>query len=401
MKRGLSARIPTVKSPLALAPRADNLGFTLLELLIASFLLGVVVLALWSLFSVYAGLMEAGFRRVEQTQVVRAIVEQLRTDLRHAIQDPVGGLRAPRPGGAPVRRFGLWGTSNELRFDILQPPPAFDLAESSSEVGQGEPLTGPQRLPELRTVYYRFSAPLETDRQSVDEIGDGLQASEAGVLVQPGQEAEALRLPGLLRWEKDFETPEKTATGEVPPAELVGSATAPSLGDIGSTGETGQQPTLGELYSHLQSLYGPEVLYVPEVTELEFRYFDGQSWSTSWDSLSRQALPVAIEVKFRIDPQTRLARQTIVQPTGPQPGQEDQQIGPVAAPSGGEVFRVVIEIPGSPRFEGPRAPARPAAGESRIVLPRPSIPPRPLPLARPLEPRPQLLPSDQWMRVSP
>ncbi|MCS7238031.1 MAG: prepilin-type N-terminal cleavage/methylation domain-containing protein [Thermoguttaceae bacterium] len=375
-------------------------GFTLLELLIASFLISVVVLALWGLFSVYAGLMDAGFRRVEQTQVVRALAEQLRSDLRHAIQDPVGGLRTPRTGAAPVRRFGLWGTSTELRFDVLQPPPSFDLAGTSGQKEAGFEGDTAERLPELRTVYYRFSPPQAP--QLEPRSAQFSQETDLGTDQDRAINLDRVNLPGLLRWEKDFETPEGKASLEE--SITGGSATGETslVGVSRSLTQSGEQATLPALHAQLQSLYGPQVLYIPEVVELEFRYFDGRSWSSSWDSLSRQALPVAVEVRFRIDPDFRAEGAA-----GPQDGATqllqagENEMPAERPPTAGESFRVVIDIPGSPRFEGPRSPAPAESPQSPPLVTRPVIPPRPLPLARPVEPRPQLLPSDQWMRVSP
>ncbi len=39
---------------------------------------------------------------------------------------------------------------------------------------------------------------------------------------------------------------------------------------------------------------------VPEIAWLEFRYFDGSSWRTSWESESSGQLPVAVEMRFEL-----------------------------------------------------------------------------------------------------
>jgi hypothetical protein len=41
--------------------------------------------------------------------------------------------------------------------------------------------------------------------------------------------------------------------------------------------------------------------FVPEVSWLEFRYFDGSSWSDSWDSAGGRGLPVAVEIRYFVD----------------------------------------------------------------------------------------------------
>jgi prepilin-type N-terminal cleavage/methylation domain-containing protein len=374
-------------------------GFTLLEMLIASFLIGVIVTALWSLSSVYTRLFEAGLHRVETVQVVRALVEQLRKDLLHAVQDPIGGISTTERRSVPVRRFGLFGTETELRLDVLQPLP---------EGGQGEPEYGDRhtatagsrkaRLPELRTVYYRFHAfqsSLGSSQDSDQPVGGPLESSQKLPI-----------LPGLIRWEEDFETPLSQKT------ESSTSVSGLGLGGMGKEERRQQegfpasfssQLSLPELYQELEKTFGEQVLYLPEVVDFRLRYFDGQSWSSRWDSLARRALPVAIEVVFRVEleaegPEDRLAGEggtgTSPQSVGSETGQMAESRRP------GQIYRIVVEIPGSPRFQGARR-VTPVTERPRMppVPVRPAVPPRP-PLPRPVEPPRPLAPADQWMRVS-
>jgi hypothetical protein len=43
-------------------------------------------------------------------------------------------------------------------------------------------------------------------------------------------------------------------------------------------------------------------LLAPEVNYLEFRYFDGLDWYTEWDSEQMESLPVAVEITIGLDP---------------------------------------------------------------------------------------------------
>ena len=103
---------------------------------------------------------------------------------------------------------------------------------------------------------------------------------------------------GLLRREMDWETAiglagmshdSSTSSGFGQPAMAVPlpSVTETDLDTI-SEEESG-----GEFQDEAITL-------VPEVVGLEFRYFDGQTWSSQWDSWQREALPVAIEVTFHV-----------------------------------------------------------------------------------------------------
>ncbi len=392
------------KFPKALTPgftceQGWSAGFTLLEMLIASFLIGVIVTALWSLSSVYARLFETGLRRVETVQVVRALVEQLRKDLLHAVQDPIGGIPTTERRSVPVRRFGLFGTETALRLDVLQPSP--EGGQGELEYGDRRTATaGPRkaRLPELRTVYYRFQSFQHSvgSSQGIDQPVEGPLESSRRLPI----------LPGLIRWEEDFETPLSQKSETSP------SVSGFSLGGLGEEVSRQQesfpasfssQASLPELHQELEKTFGKQVLYLPEVVDFRLRYFDGQGWSSRWDSLARRALPVAIEVIFGVElepegPERRLQTAGEAGPSGQSVGSEVGQLA--ESRRTGQMYRIVIEIPGSPRFQGARR-MTPVTEQPRMppVPVRPAVPPRP-PLARPIEsPRP-FAPADQWMRVS-
>ena len=52
----------------------------------------------------------------------------------------------------------------------------------------------------------------------------------------------------------------------------------------------------GTLYGGSTDAGTREQVLAPEATALEFRYFDGTEWLTSWSSSERGAVPVAIEI---------------------------------------------------------------------------------------------------------
>jgi hypothetical protein len=43
-------------------------------------------------------------------------------------------------------------------------------------------------------------------------------------------------------------------------------------------------------------------LISPEIVEIQFRYYDGSEWYTSWDSDESAGFPLAIEVTMVLDP---------------------------------------------------------------------------------------------------
>lgn len=86
---------------------------------------------------------------------------------------------------------------------------------------------------------------------------------------------------------------------------------------LGQLGQLGVGPTVtGGLFRReidrsiavhqgLQGVQGPDEysqVVAAEVVEIAFRYFDGESWSTSWDSEDRGGFPIAVEVMIWVDP---------------------------------------------------------------------------------------------------
>ena len=108
--------------------------FTLLEVLIASVLIAVLMAAVWHVLDLYSDMFERGERRTEESQLVRTLAQQFSDDLAGAIQDPVF-IDPDSPGPTGARRFGLYGSSRELRIDVLQIP-AFETAPAVT--GQGD-----------------------------------------------------------------------------------------------------------------------------------------------------------------------------------------------------------------------------------------------------------------------
>ena len=45
---------------------------------------------------------------------------------------------------------------------------------------------------------------------------------------------------------------------------------------------------------------GRDLFHVPQITAIEFRYYDGQKWEEEWDSWERRKLPLLVELLFRI-----------------------------------------------------------------------------------------------------
>lgn len=348
--------------PARVRDKGNCAGFTLLEIVIATLLLAVLMGAVWGLLGTYGSLFEEGQARAEQTQLIRSLMEQIGSDLQSAIQDDAAVDAASRDSGAAVRRFGFFGTERELRLDVLQPVP---LPQDNGQSGvamlaDGGLPTG--NVPELHTVYYQFREP--------------------GTLTGG---AEPLARTGLTRREVDYQTPyDETA---VPPPSGQGGGIAGAATAGAGTAET----------------VDDSILWVPEVAGLGFRYFDGQGWTTQWDSIQRKSLPVAVEVTLRVRAPAEEVPEPAAAAIDEAPEDREDLAGDAAQTVAAEpdlpTYRTVIFLASANLQEQvERKPQRPSRPIVRRVSPRPR--PQPQPVRPRSRPERTVMP-DQWMRTGP
>jgi len=304
----------------------DFAGFTLLEVLLTSLLASVVMLALWSLSDIYLRMFASGRKKVEETQIVRGLTSLLAKDLSQVIQladfDPnsssvpgsipnampipnpaqVGlrGLSAANPsptfplGANPAAndrfgsgtisgaqstvprgtqsietltpRFGLFGTKQALRLIVLQTDPR--TTREPLELADFVPQPGQARTPvatELRTIEYTFLRQYESSTADQQHPG------------------------GFVRREWAWET---WAGNRL--ATRVAAAAGASISLL-----PGDFPEWGAA-DDLSLKSGRDLFHVPQITAIEFRYYDGQKWEEEWDSWERRKLPLLVELLFRI-----------------------------------------------------------------------------------------------------
>lgn len=347
------------------SPRRRSAAYTLLEMIVATALCSILLVGLWTLYSTYANLFDRGQARVERSQLCRALMQQIADDLQAAIQDPIPGLPDRQWGEAQRRRFGFSGTSSDLRVDVLQitPRQGSRIPVGAARQSNDAPAA---RVPELRTIFYTFT--------SASSVVDD---PESPIAAMPR---------GLIRRELDFETPiddqDEWAAGSATGASLVGEnpfedAQSPRQPD-GQAGSTAD--AVDDRWT-----------WVPEVVSVQFRYFDGVGWTSSWNSLQRNSLPVAVEVRIGLaDPSA--SDQTVAEPV-------EDPLEEVAAPVSAPVtqLRMVVDLPGSAEYRRRREAPKPAAETApRVTAPR-IAPPR---WTSPSTPKPSPQRSEDWLRTS-
>ena len=344
-------------------------GFTLLEVLLATVLMSALLMTLWSLIGTYTSLFETGAAKTEQSQIARALLQQICDDLQNAIQDT-----------SAARCFGLAGSSKELRLDILQTVPleaAIESAQadddSSAEVSNqfADPQSGDAsdrvcRAPELRTVYYSFKRPQNSDGEESSQL-EGTDATEL-------EES----LLGLVREEIDFET----------------KSWADSLADDGVSRDEAQTQLATRLADG-------SILWAPEVSGLEFRYFDGDTWQSQWDGIKQRVLPVAVEIRLSVDSSDpRAVRRRAAEDFDEESVSDDDD---TAAQPGAKTYRLVVALPMAGRSQTSSRPDMPPSASphrppslrvKRLEHTPMALPPK----ASTQKYRTPLKSSDKWLR---
>lgn len=235
-------------------------GFTLFEVLIAVGLTSILMAALYSAMDIYFGLQLDSHEEIERHQIARAVLRQMTRDIQSVSfteqelleeeeTEETDELDGNAYGESQIDpetvsmtyTSGLVGTLTDLQLFISRPDPTL------SYVSAQELDTLDQRTGELMLVRYLLA-----------------DTSSAGL------------------------------AGKVADREVLGSSDGP-VGLVRMSGDLYGLSSSFDLAEEEPQLAASKLL-APEVTSVQFRYFDGIAWLEEWDSTELNALPRAIEI---------------------------------------------------------------------------------------------------------
>ncbi len=268
-----------------LRPRA---AFTLLEMLLALGLSAVVIAAIAMAVDIHWRVLDAGRRDVEEAQLARAILTRMADDIRGAVQyDPqqaekLLGQVVPSPtdagelaSAAGLNAAEVQSAMSEMGGDSTDAPsswvpPSIPALYGSTDVLQVDV----SRLPRLDQISAAVGAdPLSPTAQHLTDVQSiAYYLGDAGVA---------------------------SSSQPVDGASAAPSGTASSGGlfrrqlDRAITAWAAEQGTLSNVDVLLEPI-------APEVTRLEFSYYDGSSWYSEWDSVAAGGLPTAVEIAIAL-----------------------------------------------------------------------------------------------------
>ena len=335
-------------------------GFTLLEIMIATLLMAVLLLATWSLLGIYQNQFERNQQRTERAQLIRSVRQRLEDDLRRCLVDslhenPSSASSATAEEADPDQAASVLSASVPAANDNTDTPPAStslfsEQADPLDALNPLDPLDaagmsslGPDLAAELAQEVWLQPAiglrgnarglvldalqPLEpamattSESSDVRELRDEQQAPPPDVVRRViylfTDEATSLRQgrpPGLLRceWtERELLTLQTIAAGgdlyillenlvaDWPVVEATGTNTGPMASEsLRDPLDLNRQASaeMEQVTTHIEQ----RVDLLPEISAFRLRYFDGGGWRDRWDSRQEQMLPVAIELRFDV-----------------------------------------------------------------------------------------------------
>ena len=261
-------------------------GFTLVEVIISISLGAAIMVGLWTVFDIFSALQERADTQAARAQLTRGLLHQLRDDLNQVQTPAVGtsqvrsdrsltpstvedateniGFLATNESAADqvAERIAFFGSQSWLVMDLAQS--SYDQKIETANVAQttGSPAT---YSPTRRVVYHFVAPEFAILHGSLDS--------------------------GLTRWELSN-----------PPTQLSDLIDELERGEWGSPNSIVWQTTnylttvdVGEQAPHAASQALTAREQVPEVERFLFRYYDGTSWHSTWDSRRNGSLPRAVE----------------------------------------------------------------------------------------------------------
>lgn len=394
-------------------------GFTVLELIVALTLGLVLLSAVWTMFRLFLRHEEVETAQMEKLQIVSSLHQHLSQELLNLFPAGRTGPDAPAPTPPPVNlpstgnptpgfpfplsnQFGgiradeflpqieqvrqptlnlaassLVGDSTRLDLTIFASTDDFDLEEPSSDLKSDSSLQAQDKPPRSPTkkVTYEFVAPKDDfDSRGESNSIDDFTAEES----EDDSESNSPQV-GLWRRESVASTGSSSkASDHLLRNSLDSEIGRPAFDDSPARGKT-RRAEMESLTSQSNSQVEE---FAAEIIDLQFDYFDGRKWQSSWDSKKGNRLPVLVRVRFAVETRESLRQRKLEErsekafPKNPQINREDDGASPLT----GDSKRFGATEPLDPNWDYQfllfvSPPAKPAAGvlnqsaESRIGNP--------------------------------
>jgi len=254
-------------------------GYTLLELLLALSLTGLVIALIFGTINVYVFQVAKQQERLEQELVSRSVLKIMASDIRAALESrPIqhSGINAFLESASLAKGVA----SGEIRLEDANPAAAQKAANEKTTAQRNR---GNSFRPRFRG----------TERTITFDLRRSAEISR----LNPPNHSED--------WEQ------RSAASNIASVSYFCSS-ASAITDSGTPSSGGMyrreiprrpsQPL--EQSDSLENITESSELLAGEIAELGFRYFDGRDWLDVWDSASSNKYPAAVEISVIVASQT-------------------------------------------------------------------------------------------------
>ncbi|MDG2380801.1 MAG: prepilin-type N-terminal cleavage/methylation domain-containing protein [Pirellulaceae bacterium] len=310
-------------------------GFTLLEVVLAVALTAIIATMIASAIDYHLRQLTVRRTQIEEAQIARAVLKQIADDLR----------------GTVVYRPADFSTVEQLS-DTFEGAEALLAGEETIDEMEADEELDSTADSDLSSSSIAASVPglFGNESQLQIDVSRIPRPEEYSLLTEFGDPSEIITL-GDVKTISYFTVsdPQQFAGSNL--GQNFGVATdeaAPSTGLARRIIDRAESRWASE--NGLGALIDQNMdVFAPEITAIQFAYFDGLEWSTEWDSEQRGGIPVAVEITLVILPADKRQFKTRVemQSTMAQLTTED-------------VYRLVVHLPSS----DPEELAEFAAGET-------------------------------------
>lgn len=244
-------------------------GFSLLELILALALSGLILFAVGMAIDLHLRVLSVRRTHVEEAQVARAVLRMIADDLRGA-----------------VRRVEMDTSSVQLPdVEIPEELEGFDEESLTGEEEEDSSEIADTVIPPPVPGLYGNMLEIQVDVSRLPRL-DEFQS-----MMAPDAMAAATDIPSDL----------KTVSYYVAPADPSATSLNASGGLVRRVLDRAVMQYAGS-FGDLSIADASAQVIAPEVTSIQFQYFDGVGWYPEWDSDALGGLPLAVEIVITVAP---------------------------------------------------------------------------------------------------
>ncbi|MEA1952544.1 MAG: hypothetical protein U9N87_14280, partial [Planctomycetota bacterium] len=263
----------------------NRLGYTLLEVILASMLAAVVMLIIATSIEIQLRAFKAGRSNVEEAQLARVLLHRIGDDLRALMPAEEVAVAnedaASEESSESKKSESDSDTDSGLADDEDDDSGALDDETTAGESNLGGATPGVYgELDKLRIDVVRAKRPADS---ASEELPSDADTSSVAMSQNSG---------GIKTIVYYVLSPEETGVGSV---STDSDQSAGGLVRRQLVGPTAAWAAENGLLEYHDTTITP---IAPEVTAVEFRYHDGQEWLESWDSSASGQLPKAFEIRL-------------------------------------------------------------------------------------------------------